>query len=548
MLQINVESIAEVKVLDLGLSGRVRPVAAACRSRPSPRAAPTGSAARSTTSSATPTGTPTARRTSSNGDPKAGARSERDWGYSIGGPVGKPGGNNKLFFFYAQEFDRAPPAATSAASGCRPRSSGRATSRRRTDNNGNRVPVHQGSALAGRVHGGQQPAACFEDGGVLGRIPQNRLYRLGLNILNMYPLPNVNVPRRRPTTTRSPGRRDTLASSRPSASTTSRQQLRVTFKYSGMVASRRADRRGSIPGFNDTRRSTTGVVHRSRSTVNYTLTPTMFLEGTFGRSQNQLPAARWRRSAPADFCRTRSRSTTSPTRPTPAWAACRCSSRTPASSTRLLRLRGAAAASSPRIWDGTRDLHAAELSPGAAGSHRPTRRPTLPFPGYLNINPTHDVSISLTKVAGRHTFKTGFYNTHSFKARAAHSGSAFGTINFAQTTTATIRSTPAFGFANAALGCFSSLQPAVEVRRRARIVYNNTRRLRAGQLEGEQPADARLRRPLRAPAAAVRRAAARRRTSCLTSGRVGSAPLLYVAGARRRSPCSGSEPRQAMNP
>ena len=38
-----------------------------------------------------------------NGDPKPSVR-ERDWGYSIGGPVGKPGGDNKLFFFYAQEF------------------------------------------------------------------------------------------------------------------------------------------------------------------------------------------------------------------------------------------------------------------------------------------------------------------------------------------------------------------------------------------------------------------------------------------------------------
>ena len=38
-----------------------------------------------------------------NGDPKTTLK-QRDWGYSIGGPVGKPGGSNKLFFFYAQEF------------------------------------------------------------------------------------------------------------------------------------------------------------------------------------------------------------------------------------------------------------------------------------------------------------------------------------------------------------------------------------------------------------------------------------------------------------
>jgi hypothetical protein len=38
-----------------------------------------------------------------NGDPK-GVLKEKDQGYSIGGPIGKPGGTNKLFFFYSQEF------------------------------------------------------------------------------------------------------------------------------------------------------------------------------------------------------------------------------------------------------------------------------------------------------------------------------------------------------------------------------------------------------------------------------------------------------------
>ena len=30
--------------------------------------------------------------------------SEKTLGYTIGGPVGKPGGGNKLFFFYAHEY------------------------------------------------------------------------------------------------------------------------------------------------------------------------------------------------------------------------------------------------------------------------------------------------------------------------------------------------------------------------------------------------------------------------------------------------------------
>src|SRR6185295_2826511 len=32
-----------------------------------------------------------------NGDPKTISKS-KDWGYSIGGPIGRPGGSNKLFF------------------------------------------------------------------------------------------------------------------------------------------------------------------------------------------------------------------------------------------------------------------------------------------------------------------------------------------------------------------------------------------------------------------------------------------------------------------
>ena len=44
------------------------------------------------------------------GDPKPITR-ERDWGYSIGGPIGKAGGRNKLFFFFSQEWR---PRETSA--------------------------------------------------------------------------------------------------------------------------------------------------------------------------------------------------------------------------------------------------------------------------------------------------------------------------------------------------------------------------------------------------------------------------------------------------
>ena len=60
-------------------------------------------------------------------------------------------------------------------------------------------------------------------------------------------------------------------------------------------------------------------------------------------------------------------------------------------------------------------------------------------------------------------------STHSYK-RAAAQGDPFGTINFSNDTNNPLDS--AFGFANAALGIFSSLQPGVEVRR-GQYIYNN---------------------------------------------------------------------------
>src|SRR5688572_3578743 len=39
---------------------------------------------------------------------------QRDWGFTIGGPVGRPGGTNKLFFFYSEQFQ--PRSSGGAAS------------------------------------------------------------------------------------------------------------------------------------------------------------------------------------------------------------------------------------------------------------------------------------------------------------------------------------------------------------------------------------------------------------------------------------------------
>src|SRR5207342_3055449 len=122
-------------------------------------------------------------------------QSTKTLGYSIGGPVGKPGGNNKLFFFYSHEY-RPVTAAINGGNPLRirvPTAAERAGDFSQTrDNTGAlfnliKDPLSTSPCTAANTTG------CFADGGVLGKIPSDRLYGVGLNILNMWPQPNDNT-------------------------------------------------------------------------------------------------------------------------------------------------------------------------------------------------------------------------------------------------------------------------------------------------------------------------------------------------------------------
>lgn len=94
-----------------------------------------------------------------------------------------------------------------------------------------------------------------------------------------------------------------------------------------------------------------------------------------------------------------------------------------------------------------------------AANNSNTAPPSLGFPGFMNINRTQDFSISLTKVTGPHTIKGGFYLNHSYKAQnlGAGGGASFqGNISFANDTANPLDT--GFGFANAALGIFTTYQ------------------------------------------------------------------------------------------
>ena len=98
------------------------------------------------------------------------------------------------------------------------------------------------------------------------------------------------------------------------------------------------------------------------------------------------------------------------------------------------------------------------------------------YPGWLNINRTQDIALSLTKIAGRHTFKGGFYINHRYKAQNVGAGgianlSFQGYVNFGNDTNNALDT--GFGYANAATGVFTQyLQPSKFVE--GSMLYNQT--------------------------------------------------------------------------
>ena len=213
-----------------------------------------------------------------NGDPKI-KQSTKTLGYSLGGPIGKPGGNNKLFFFYSHEY-RPVTAAINGGNPIRirvPTELERAGDFSQTrDNTG---------ALFNLIHDptSTQPctaantAGCFAAGGVLGRIPADRLYPVGMALLNRYPMPNV---------AQGPGANYNYQVDAPTTDNLTQQpairidyqlssNFRVTGKYSGNRA-RKLVTPGTIQGYND-------VLNPYPFITNYGITVNYQQDGNFSQ-------------------------------------------------------------------------------------------------------------------------------------------------------------------------------------------------------------------------------------------------------------------------
>jgi hypothetical protein len=462
MLQMNIESIAEVKVLTQGYQAEYG------RSSGLQITAVTKSGTNRFHGSVYDIEDNSDWNTNSwvnqkNGDPKTDSRT-RTWGYSIGGPAGRPGSDNKLFFFYSHEY--RPTSSSGNINRFRvPTALERKGDFSETrDNNGALFTLIR-DPQSGLPCTATNTSGCFQADGVVGRIPQNRLYQVGLNLLNRYPLPNV---------TQTPGSNYNLEIPRPVDENLLQQPavrvdyqfspaLRVTGKYSGQRQRRRVIE-GTMPGFNDVLTPYPYITNYG-FTINYTFNPTTFIEGTYGSIKNELAGG-----GSGGLLVNPSASLSDPLLQ---GLPLLYPNATALTNTEYYAYK-VMQAENPVWWDGNR----MNIPPAFGWGSRigNTAPPNQQFPGFLNINKTQDVAISLTKVAGRHTMKAGFYNNHSFKAQNTGAGgvanlSPFGFINFGNDTSNPLDA--GFGYANAALGIFTQyLQQRNFVE--GSMIYNNT--------------------------------------------------------------------------
>jgi hypothetical protein len=234
--------------------------------------------------------------------------------------------------------------------------------------------------------------------------------------------------------------------------------LRITGKYSAQRDQQRVVQ-GTMPGIDDVLVPYPYITNYG-FTVDYTLTPTTFIEATYGSIKNELAGggnngiltddSANRLNGLADFPLLYPNAG----KVDPRYYQLDALTRTGAI-----------------YFDGTSVNLPPLFSWGSLISGGP---PNQNYPGWLNVNKTQDFAVSVTKVAGHHTMKAGFYNNHSFKAQntgAGGAGSFQGNVNFGEDSNNPLDT--GFGYANAITGVFTRYQQASQLIE-GNMLYNNT--------------------------------------------------------------------------
>ncbi len=346
---------------------------------------------------------------------------QRDIGYTIGGPVYIPKVFNeskqKLFFFWSQEYQKRfiPPAAPTRVTV--------PTALERTgnfsqsvDSAGNPFPFIRDSTT-GLPCSASDTRGCFKDGGVVGKIPSNRLYGLGLNILNMYPLPNAtgvgfNYVTEAPTN--QPERQDLIRLD---------ANINSDWRVSGRYVKNKSDRLLAYGSFvladnlPDYPAQFLFPRYSWSATVTGALNATTISETTVGISHNAIDIL----PGSEKFNKT------------------------------ALGL-----SNFPTIFPNAVQL---DLPPQFVFGGRIANGPNVGSANapFTNFNTVRTVSSNLSKIWGSHTLKVGIFWENSFKPQSSFAN-ANGSINFSNDANNPFDS--GFGFANAAIGVYNTYNQA----------------------------------------------------------------------------------------
>lgn len=350
--------------------------------------------------------------------------SRNDQGFTIGGPVFFPGFNEerrKLFFFFSQEHQRRTDPAAERQARVPTSLERQGDFSQSVDQSGNPFPYIRDSTT-GLPCTAADTRGCFQDGGVLGRIPQNRLWAPGLAVLNIFPQANLtgggaglNFTSQNPDS--SPRREDLLRMDYQAS-----DNWRVTGRYM-KTTQETLQAYGTTWAGNGSGELPTPVIFRNPG-GNYMLSTTGILNDTttvelsWGRANNSLNY---------DL------------------------------QVENLRRQNAGLTDFPLLFP---DAVQGDYVPwfqfrggrtNNAGQYQTDRGP------FTNENITHDVVASITKMFGGHNTKAGFYFQHSYKPQSIFA-SFNGTVNFVDNVSNPFDT--GYPYANAAVGVFNTFTQA----------------------------------------------------------------------------------------
>ena len=360
-----------------------------------------------------------------NGVPRA-FQDQKDTGYNIGGPIYIPQLFNKdrkkLFFFWNQEYAHRftpPTGPTNVRVPTALERTGDFSQSR--DNNGNLFPYIKDYTL-NLPCSATNTTGCFRDGGVLGKIPQNRLYALGIKILNLYPLPNYtpvgndNFNYRTQASSQTPERNDTLRIDYNISKNwrtwgrwlnTAATSI-LPYGNSGLGLS------SNLPDYGATQKT---PKYSYSGTVTGTLNPTTVVEFTYGISHNLIDLR---------------------------------------VSTDVATRSITGLSSFPLLYP---DANYLDQIPNFTWGGRVANGPSIDTKSgsFENFNKTQDFVGSISKVWGSHVSKAGVYYFTSLKPQTARFSNN-GSISFSDNSSNPFDTQ--FGFANAITGAFNTYQQA----------------------------------------------------------------------------------------